>query len=517
MITKELADYIESQLSKNFSKEQIISVLKSAGWSEADINEGFAATSPVAPPVIPSLKPKLKITLDKILLWAMGAVLVALVVVGAYSYWNGAFASLPILTSEAMDNAKNSDTAFYDTTLAVDFSEIKNTGNSFSLFPADLSAGKLIVTAKGAYDAGDKDNTKGYMFLSVGLGSSPVEGEIRVLDKTIYGAITKAPSVGFLPVLASFENKWISFPYKSEDGQIADNPFSAFPAVDSSIVNKLTPEQEEHLYQLTRDANLIKMVKKLPVEEITGEKSYHFLFDLDKEGIIAYLQSAENYINSVGKNDSALSAFDATSFAKELDKFKDFQGEIWIGKKDKQLHKISVSFAVQPDETKEEQVKINVVSIWSGWNEPITVEAPAESVPFEKFISDLFNQSFYNVNNTDAEGYLLNDAFSFSSQSVGNEAQIKIKSQLSYFRAEGEIFWDVQMQGSYAGVCSSNAFVQGKGVIETAGGKFACRDSTNSYAVSSKLPDKSTYWCVDSTGFSNEVTSSLTSTSCPAR
>src|SRR3989344_5423664 len=391
MITKELVDYIESQLSKNFSKEQIISVLKSAGWNEADINEGFAATSPVAPPVIPSLKPNLKITLDKILLWAMGAVLVALVVVGAYSYWNGAFASLPILTSEAMDNAKNSDTAFYDTTLAVDFSEIKNTGNSFSLFPADLSAGKLIVTAKGAYDAGDKDNTKGYMFLSVGLGSSPVEGEIRVLDKTIYGAITKAPSVGFLPVLASFENKWISFPYKSEDGQIADNPFSAFPAVDSSIVNKLTPEQEEHLYQLTRDANLIKMVKKLPVEEITGEKSYHFLFDLDK--------------------------------------FKDFQGEIWIGKKDKQLHKISVSFAVQPDETKEEQVKINVVSIWSGWNEPITVVAPAESVSFETFISDMFAQSFYNVNNTDAEGYLLNDAFSFSSQSVGNEAQIKIRSE----------------------------------------------------------------------------------------
>ena len=394
MITKELADYIESQLSKNFSKEQIISVLKSAGWSEADINEGFAATSPVAPPVIPSLKPKLKITLDKILLWAMGAVLVALVVVGAYSYWNGAFASLPILTSEAMDNAKNSDTAFYDTTLAIDFSEIKNTDNSISLFPVDLSAGKLIVTAKGAYDAGDKDNTKGYMFLSIGLGSSPVEGEIRVLDKTIYGAITKAPSVGFLPVLASFENKWISFPYKSEDGQIADNPFSAFPAVDSSIVNKLTPEQEEHLYQLTRDANLIKMVKKLPVEEITGEKSYHFLFDLDKEGIIAYLQSAENYINSVGKNDSALSAFDATSFAKELDKFKDFQGEIWIGKKDKQLHKISVSFAVQPDETKEEQVKINVVSIWSGWNQPVTVVAPAESVSFETFISDMFAQSF---------------------------------------------------------------------------------------------------------------------------
>jgi hypothetical protein len=48
-----------------------------------------------------------------------------------------------------------------------------------------------------------------------------------------------------------------------------------------------------------------------------------------------------------------------------------------------------LSFGVQPDLTKNEEVKITIVSIFSNWNQPVSITAPDNSVPFQTLMSSL--------------------------------------------------------------------------------------------------------------------------------
>ena len=112
---------------------------------------------------------------------------------------------------------------------------------------------------------------------------------------------------------------------------------------------------------------------------------------------MAYFKSITEYINSVGKDSSALSTFDATSFSKQLDSIKDFKGEIWIGKNDKLIHKIVISFGIQPDLTKDEQVKTNIALILSNYNQLVSVVVPEESTPFQTLISGIMSGSSSQV------------------------------------------------------------------------------------------------------------------------
>ncbi|MFA6353369.1 MAG: hypothetical protein WCW93_00305 [Candidatus Paceibacterota bacterium] len=411
MINDQLLSYVKQQLSLNVGREVITSNLKSQGWTDDDVNEAFRAIMPVSVPtsvptplVVSCVNPNLtQIQTNfsntthiksKKIFFIVIIILILLCMAGggAYAYYSGVFVSLPKLVSEAIDKTRVVNSANYDTTVSIDFSEVKSAA---TLLPVGLSSNKVIFTTKGSYDISDKNNLKSSMILSIDGGDVSIAAEFRMLNDTLYGALTKVPSAVtlFLPMISSYENKWFSVPFKSTNGQAVDNPIASFSNIDISVVDKITPEQEERLYQMTRDASFIKVVKRFSPETITGEMSYHFTFDLDREGISSYLQSLKDYINSVGKNDSSLSAFDPTSFDKELDNLKDFTGEIWIGRNDKLLHKIVLNFGIQLDPTKNEQVKVSIVGIMSGWNQPVSITAPAESTPFADLISTLFNPS----------------------------------------------------------------------------------------------------------------------------
>jgi hypothetical protein len=263
--------------------------------------------------------------------------------------------------------------------------------------------------------------------------------------------------------------------------------------VDPNLTSKLTPEQKDYIYKLSRSAHFIKTVKRLAPETVGGDLSYHFIFDFDRAGINAYLQSLKEYINTIGKNDSALSAFDPTTFAKELDNLKDFQGEIWIGHNNKLIHKVTINFATQPDTAKDEKIKINIVGIMSGWNQPVSIVAPAESTPF----ADLISSS-------------LGDA-----QNKGKDAATK--AYMSGMRAQAEIYYDSN-NTSYFGFCSSKELKTATKNIKDSGGTgFVCKAIAQNYAISVKLPSSSGYWCVDSTGTSKATATAISGTVCPAK
>jgi hypothetical protein len=295
--------------------------------------------------------------------------------------------------------------------------------------------------------------------------------------------LSKIPALAFLPIETStYENKWFSFPVKPVDGQTEGIPISITSPINPNISIKLTTEQKDYLYQMTKDAHIIKPVKKLSSETVGGESSYHFAFDLDREGIVAYLQLLKDYAGTVAKDNLSFSSLDPISFAKELDKLKDFQGEIWIGRGDKLIHKIVMNFGIQPDLTKNEQVKVSIAAIFSGYNQPASITAPLESTSFETLFSDVQQK----------------------------EKEASIKTNLSHLRVDYG-----NQNSSYLGFCSLPRLKDFRKLIEIDGGtEFVCKDKTTAYAIGVKLSENSGYWCVDSTGASKATTTLPTGTVC---
>ncbi|MFZ2149548.1 MAG: hypothetical protein WAV15_00065 [Minisyncoccia bacterium] len=519
MITKELLDYVRGELQKGKTREEINQTLiAGGGWTAEDLNEVFLKTVATGDTIISPIAPSAPATSfvppgygapvgsavksapiepansghkhTKLLVGIIALILIVAGAGGAYGYYSGFFISLPRLTAEALSSAKDAKSATYDTTINIDFSESKEVSDSLQLFAEGMSGiNQVNVTVKGAYDISDKENTKGTTAFSASLGAMSLAGEFRFLNDILYSVITKAPTLSMFPIGASIENKWVSIPLKSENGPIPDSPLSALSPVNPNVLGELTDEQKARLFEMLREASLVKTVKKLPPETILGESAYHFVFDLDQEGIRSYLQAVKEYVNTVGKDNSALSSFNPESFYEELAKMEDFEGEIWIGRSDKLPRKVSLKFGIGTKESSNEKVKITIVSIFSDWNKPISITAPAESVPLETFFNEMMSGAL----------------------SVESE----IKAGLSNLRAEAELFYDKKPANAYLGFCSTDVVKNSRKAIEVGGGtEFACKDSKTAWAATAKLPDSSDYWCVDYTGFSEATKDKLTATVC---
>ena len=87
-----------------------------------------------------------------------------------------------------------------------------------------------------------------------------------------------------------------------------------------------------------------------------------------------------------------------------------------------------------------------------------------------------------------------------------------VKSQLSSVRAEAELFYDGN-SFSFTGVCSAAKVVDLLDAASQSGAGNTtsddCNESATAWAAEAPLKSSSNYWCVDSTGTSEERTSAL--------
>ncbi len=515
MINDQLLGYVRKQLSLKVPKETIATNLKGAGWTDEDIKEVFTAVEPISTPV-PTPSPVSAVATNvtqsstdsfhpehskskRILPIIFTLILISLAGgAAAYTYYTGAFVSLPKILSESMERAKVTKSSSHDITFYVDFSGIKDVNSPLnSLSSVGINSQQISLLMKGVSDVNDTNNLKISSNISFTLGGYlSTEVEFRLVNNTFYVELKKAPTLANFPLpvpsITQYENKWFSFPVKLINKQITANPSSLVPSSEDSMpADIFTTDQKDQLYKIFQSAHLIKPLAKLTPETVGGEPSYHFSFDLDKDAVIAYFQSLKTYLSTINKDNVRFSDFDAATFSRELDKIVDFKGEIWIGRNDKLVHKVNVNFGVQPDIAKNEQVKISMVSITSDYNQPVSVIAPAESTPF----ADLIAASLE------------------SARQKGKEASIK--ANLANMRAQAELFYD-QHNNAYLGFCLSKELKVARKAIEDVGGTgFVCLDRKKAYAMGVKLSQNSGYFCVDSTGFSKETTDLPDGTVCP--
>ncbi len=415
----------------------------------------------------------------------------------AFAYTQDVFVSPTEIANNALEKTDEITSVRFDATMTV--KSITSAESEVSALEA--LGDEVSITVKGAYDAIDPENAKGEINMSLSMGTLQAGIEARVLNKTLFVRLLEAPAIPVFP-LEQYENKWFSLDESVAEGFTSKAGISTF----SSIQDSLTEEHKAELKKIEQKYNLISVTNRLPSEKINGIETHHYVFVLDRTEISAYLEETEEYIHRVGNSDSVLSTFDAESVAQTLDLVENFQGELWIGKKDSLPYKVSGSFDVTSGE---QSGTARFAIIFSDWGKSIAVESPTGSVP----VTELLN-SFGAMLGGNSDGYntVSLTAMEDSSYVYEQQMDMALKATIQNVRATAEVYFDTNK--SYEGFCnSSDAEMIGGALVAISPEKeFVCRDESASYVSSVALSEG--FYCVDSTGVATTLSSAPTGSTC---
>lgn len=498
MIAPELKKYVIDATQAGITRDIMQSQLLTAGWSVSEIAKAFQEIE--QPVVISQVTPvfqngpagnfattqKNPQSLKKIIIGVICLVILGLGGGGAYAYYTGYFVSPEKVSTQAFTAMKDNKSVSFDSTLTIDASDMKD------MIPAGISD-KATIVFKGSYDLSNIDLPKFQGDIDVQSGMFGAGFGMRLINNIFYGELTKLkiPDVPLPVDLNQYLNKWYSFDYTS----IKDSPFAeSIPTGDAqSLMLTFTPEQKLKIEEIYRNAHLIKNVQKLKMEKIDGVYSYHFSFELDQEGVKKYFVDVINFMSSVDTQDSqnVFKEIETEQFDRMLSTVNNFSGEVWIGRSDNLLRKLAFSFDIQDKDLLPGALKFSYVSSYTDWNKPIDIQAPAESVD----IKSLLESSLGDI------------------QMKSENAQIK--SIMASARAQALLYAEDHNE-NYKGFCLSPDMRENFNQMKEIGipiSNVICKEATNAYAMSVKLPDD-TFMCVDSTGEFGATEKHITTTAC---
>lgn len=543
MTTPELVQFVKSEIVAGVSKELISDKLKTQGWSDFDIIEvfGIVSQATIIPPSqavpIPQIQKASETPMSfsqhtqplqpvypvneffvqpkkskKILKFIIIPVIVIILLgAGALAYASGYLTSLENVFSQSVQSSQSNTTGTtFNVHFTADTSGLKSK-NAAALIPGMSEI--LNFDMNGSYDVLDKDNIKSISSFMLTSGKFELGLDSRMIDGSIYLKLTKAPDLGFFS-LKPFEDKWVTFPYKTKTGELTENPLFSSLGVNADPLNNITDEQKQHIADLTKNANFVNITNKHLPEIINKSISFHFDFDLDRQGTITYLKDLMAYIKSIDKSNADLSAFDEIDFDKGFNAIKNFKGEVWIGILDHRLNKFVINVdVINPDKLDDGVVRLTLNSNYSDWNKPAVVEVPVGSVTIEELISGVFGGA-ETISGENSSVINKNDQSLSKSRDAGMDAEKK--NDIANLRAQAELYWTMSSNQSYKGFCTSKssegAYVYA--VKLPPNSVYKCNDSKDKWASWVKL-SANEFFCADSSGFTGTGVATSIGLSCP--
>lgn len=534
MTTPELIEFIKNEFASGSTQEAITNKLKTQGWSDSDVLEAFGILNkksadsvivdidkpkefPVQinqtilpsdhPDILPSPRSKsLKITVLVI-------IIVILLLGCLFAYVSGVFLSPSKLLSQMVESSKKNTSLSFNFDFVLDAANMKSFSSKIK-----PDSGISNISSFGMSGTLDLSNTKNLnLNNSYSFKSGGVEADIdsRVTDGSLYFRLTKAPSLGFVS-LKPIENKWIVFPYKDKTGNLENNPVLNLSPISPDVINSLTEEQKNKFNDLIKNASFIKITKKHLPQIMNGTLVYHFDFDIDREGISSFIKSVTSYLKIVDKNNVA-SKFDTSNIDKIVNAIKEFKGEAWIGVFNKLPQKIVISTNIyNPNDMNDGYVKISTTLNYTGWNKPVIVAVPTQSMTVEDLAKQALNTS------SDTPSVKNENAPVGSDIKVDNtiitdtklSADDLVKSILISIGSQSEVFYNSN-KNAYKGFCISknNDGAYHLAITLPKGSIYKCNDSITEWAAGVKLGDRK-YWCNDSKNFNNYSSVIPKGTSC---
>lgn len=405
MVKSELLDYINGEVAKGVPLSFIKETLRKNDWSDADIEEACEALFPEEKPVeidknvnsfgmmnpYPATPDEAKMK-KRFFLWGMVALVFLLLAGGTiYGYYSGYLVSMPKVAQEAMSRVAKSSSVNFDTTTTLDWSQMQE-GTAYDAFSGGLaSSRKLSFNIKGQYDSFHADDVKGSLELLFTLGAVTSDVEVKLAKEVLYAEVKQFPNIAFFDQFTKLQNKWVKFSVPEvqkfrTDNLLNQSTLMTFSGVDPIVIANLQDAQKSKLYEITREANFFKITKKLPVEDINGDASYHFVFEPDYPGIKTYLDNLKVYANTLVNY--GVPAFDSEkAYQKITTSVKSFEGNAWVSRKTGFPTKVAITMSLaNPEKLDTGVLKIESTSLFSNWNIPITVTAPEESIDMNELL-----------------------------------------------------------------------------------------------------------------------------------
>jgi hypothetical protein len=502
MIKPELIDFVKKEIEAGVPIEIISNKLKTQGLNEKDIAEVFSMNiSPIQP------------VKNKKLLKFILIILVTIILLGAtsFAYGLGYFTDSNKLFSQIVDSSKNKTSFSYDFNFNLDASNIKTTIDSDSFM---LDKFKIITFGmQGSSDFSDKENLK--LKSSVLFKSSDIEAGIdfRIINQSIYFNLTKAPDLGFFS-LKPLENKWIVSLIKDDFVDQMGNPLVSISPVNPNLFSDFTDEQKKEISSIVNKAKFIKITNKYLPVLIDGSISYHFDFEIDKEGTISFLKNITEYVNELNKNNKELIEIEEIDYNEAFSAIKNFHGEAWVGIFDKLPHKILINAdVVNPKKVDDGVMKFTMSMLYKDWGKPVSVEVPDDAVTIKELMSIMLGDTFSSdIPDFDETKDPIVDYDPLSAEEKVNDATIKaiLESIL-----QSSVIYSSKNNNSYKGFCSFKGL---NGAYSLAiklpkNSLYKCNDSDKEWASWVKISTGDKF-CVDSTSYHGLLKNTEKSTTC---
>jgi hypothetical protein len=387
MITPELVEYVRSSLAAGQTRESLRGTLLSSNWSAEDVQgvlnqfpEQAAQTPLITQPAgaAVNLVPAKKHHLSK----KVGIIIAVLVLLLA----GGAFAAYYFMPPSPEKIIKSADLNF-STVKTFDYSgsivaDITAPSGLFSLDTllqgapvastdkriAGTSDTKFSIDFNGSADVTDVNHPKSDVNLNFNYSLFTFGLEFRLIDKIFYLKVNQLPKIPDMD-LSSYANIWIKVDPEAVAKQYG---------VGLDLQNKtpdLTAGQKKQIEDLTMNAHFVNKITKLADDTIDGVTTYHFALTIDKPGLISYLTQLDKINNSAGSTSMDLSTV--------FDKIQISNAEIWIGKTDNMIYRVSGQITELPSSgTTNDAIPsgtVNILLNFKNFNKPSSIVAPTES------------------------------------------------------------------------------------------------------------------------------------------
>jgi hypothetical protein len=233
----------------------------------------------------------------------------------------------------------------------------------------------LTVSMDGAIDTFEVNN-KQYS-VTAGIGTQDISlGEYSLVFDTgdIY---FKVIDPGFLALV--LQDNLTSEDWAKLSLNELENKYSL--PVSASSIEDARDEDLSKLSDIFVNNNFIVLGDMLPSEKVGGVASYHFSYEVDKEKFGAFLLEVNRVFNAQSADD----------YSEEVGEFlaglESIEGEVWVGKDNNYLTGLSLS-AVLNDVNTGGKYVIDFTIVLSEHNQPNLIQVPTNYVSLDEFVGE---------------------------------------------------------------------------------------------------------------------------------
>ena len=207
------------------------------------------------------------------------------------------------------------------------------------------------------------------------MGKTQVE--VIGVGDIAYFKINNLPDLltSFLGDSSGLENQWI----KSDPKEVGKE-FGVEEEVKGAKDEELTPEEKEKIKEAFLGSKLFKVTEKLPAEKIEKVSTHHYKFTVDKDELVKLL---EEVVKITGDE---LLAEDEIKSTKEE---SEIEGELWIGKRDFQLHKITLDIGFKDKEESGLSATLKLSTQFKNHNKPVNIDIPSSAKSLSEVLGEV--------------------------------------------------------------------------------------------------------------------------------